>query len=81
MPPLMSALGGRLREVSNSNLTDGGTNRDFGWVVPKRGFRLLEVSLIAIWLTEEPIGILVSWSLREVVAQEGSTEVPTEPQL
>ena len=54
MPPLMSALGGRLREagrlreVSNSNLTDGGTNRDFGWVVPKRGFRLLEVSLIAI---------------------------------
>ena len=29
---------------------------------------------IAIWLTEEPIGILVRWSpLREVVAQGGST--------
>ena len=28
-PPLMSGLGGRLREVSLT-LTDGGTNRDFG---------------------------------------------------
>ena len=39
------------------------------------GGRLREVSLIAIWLTQEPIGILVRWSLiiREVVAQGGST--------
>ena len=28
------------------------------------GDRLREVSLIAIWLTEEPIGILVRWSLK-----------------
>ena len=28
-PPLMSGLGGRLRET-NSNLTHGGTNWDFG---------------------------------------------------
>ena len=43
------------------------------------GCHLWEVSLIAIWLTEEPIGILVRKSLRdgrlkEVVTQRSSTD-------
>ena len=66
---------------TDSNLTDRGTNRDFGEVVAYRRWPLTGsfITVIAISLMEEPIRVLVRWSLKrgghlqEVVAQGGST--------